>query len=148
MIIYTASRCTVLTRCRSLPMAPDFSRRLHDTRNKPSHLVAPQLGTQPVCPQSSCRRASRWMGSEEPFQGCLSARAPRWAPCPAVAALWEKGLLRLCLILDALIVSSKIIVTNSNIKQLSCVFSKANSRTLEKVVGQIPLPWFCRYCYF
>lgn len=40
LIIYTMSRGRVLTHRRSLPLALDFSRRLHDARNKTDHLSA------------------------------------------------------------------------------------------------------------
>lgn len=43
LIIYTVSLGAVLTHCRRLPVALDFSHRLHDTHNKTYHLIASQL---------------------------------------------------------------------------------------------------------
>lgn len=43
LIIYTVSLGALLTHCRWLPVALDFSHRLHDTHNKTHYLTAPQL---------------------------------------------------------------------------------------------------------
>lgn len=108
LIIYTMSRWTLLTHCRLLPMALDFSHRLHDTHNKAYYLIATQLWKPTALPieqQLPFWRAFYFMWGKDLPQ--FSGSVPFWcgpafgscAPsCMMFAGLQKKHLVWSCIL--------------------------------------------------